>query len=382
MRVLFLDYTNSIGLGGGQRSLSLLLERLGGTRYRPMLACPPGEQMLGLVGDQVPVFPLPLGAGFRTLSRFDASWRRIPRAAVSSLAAVGRLRSIVASEAVSLVHANNLKMLLLAAAAAPEQPRVWHVRDIFPESAMMRRLITLGCKVATKILTVSGAVARQLPDRSKVEVLYNAVELPRGAEPSGERLEKAGPKTIGYVGRLDPRKGLDTLVDAVRIVRRSDPEVRLLVAGDGPGGAGLDEPFVTRLPFQREMEPVWKRIDVAVTPSVEPDAFPRSVIEAMSYAKPVIGAATGGIPEAIEHGTNGYLFRPGDAAELAGKLLDMLAAPERARRMGRAGRLACERRFSAEAQVDQLLGIYDEVLRGQNEIRDSRRRYELPHAGR
>jgi glycosyltransferase involved in cell wall biosynthesis len=168
--------------------------------------------------------------------------------------------------------------------------------------------------------------------------------------------------TIGFVGRLDWWKGLPTLLEAHDQVRQRFPEVRLLVAGAGPEEHRVSRPGIIHLPFQQDLGSVWKEIDIAVVPSTQPDPFPRSVIEAMSWAKPVIGSAAGGIPEAIEDGKTGYLFPPGDAVALATRICSLLATPSRIDQMGRAARARCEQRFSASIQAVRVNAIYRELL--------------------
>lgn len=356
MRILYLDYTNAIGLGGGQRSLSLLVRYLDRARFQPLVACPPDEKLRELLDRDVPVLPLPMEARFRQLSRDQTCWSRLPGAAAMAVSTVSHLRRLIRREQIELIHANNLKMLLVASAAAPSLPKIWHVRDIYPQTRPVRRVLEVACRLSARILTVSEAVARHLPDRSKATVLYNAIELPpfRPATPREQN-------RIGYVGRLDRWKGLDTLLDAFRLVRRKWPQARLLVIGDGPEASRVRQPFVEHLPFRTNLAPVWDLIDIAVTPSTEPDPFPRAVIEAMGYAKPVVGSALGGIPEAIEDGTTGFLFPAGSARSLAARLDALLASPDRATQMGRAGRRRCEDLFSVESQAAALGSIYDSL---------------------
>ncbi|MEZ5353951.1 MAG: glycosyltransferase family 4 protein [Bryobacteraceae bacterium] len=361
-RILYLDYTNNIGLGGGQRSLSLLVRNLDRERYEPLIAAPPGERMLELIGEDVRRFELPLGSSFRALSRDEAGWSRLPAAAFSAWPAVRLVRRLVREQRVALIHANNLKMLLLAAAACPRLPRFWHVRDIFPAKPAVQSILAIAARLSTRVVSVSRAVASHLPPGVKNRVLYNAVDLPDlPARP--HTVDWADrPPTIGFIGRLDHWKGLPVLLDAFAKVRTHHPTARLLVAGDGPEASRVVGEGVERLPFQKDLSAVWPRIDIAVVPSTEPDPFPRSVIEAMSWGKPVIGSATGGIPEAIDPGVTGLLFRPGDRGELASLLNRVLSDPIARGAMGRNGRERCERMFSVASQAEKMGLIYQEVL--------------------
>jgi len=260
---------------------------------------------------------------------------------------------------VELIHANNLKMALLAALAAPSLPMVWHVRDIFPGRQPVLRLLQFASRAATKVLAVSQAVAHHLPDPSKTEVLYDAVELPlvEAAVPS-----QRTPPVFGFVGRLDAWKGIRAMADAFEIVRRRHPGAEFVVAGEWPEAAVLDgRAGITQLGFQQNLAEVWRRVDVAVTPSIEPDQFPRAVIEAMSYGKPVIGATAGGIPEAIAHEETGLLVKPGSVEELAAAMLRFADAPGQVTATGVARRRRCEARYSVETQQTSLDRIYETV---------------------
>jgi glycosyltransferase involved in cell wall biosynthesis len=359
-RILYLDYTNNIGLGGGQRSLSLLVRYLDRRRYEPVVAVPAGERVLELIGADVARFELPLPEAFRSISRDGARGLRLARAAGSVWPAVRAVRSIANQAHARVIHANNLKMLFLAAAARPDLPRLWHVRDIFPDTPMVRRILALASRLSTRVISVSRAVAAHLPPGARNEVLYNAVDLP---EPDSRAASKRGPVTVGFVGRLDRWKGIPVLLEAFRAARRDHPQARLLVVGDGPEASLVGGEGVERLPFQRDLGAVWPRIDIAVVPSTEPDPFPRSVIEAMSWGKPVVGSATGGIPEAIAHGETGLLFAPGSVSQLRDSLVRLLSSPADTAAMGACGRLRCEQMFSTKAQAEKMGRIYGDVLR-------------------
>ncbi|MBM3787636.1 MAG: hypothetical protein FJW30_25040 [Acidobacteria bacterium] len=98
MRVLYLDYTNAIGLGGGQRSVSLLVRHLNRERYQPLVACPPDEKMREILDPSVRVLDLNLPARFRSVSRNDASILGLPATASHLWSTVQQLKKMVASE--------------------------------------------------------------------------------------------------------------------------------------------------------------------------------------------------------------------------------------------------------------------------------------------
>ena len=101
---------------------------------------------------------------------------------------------------------------------------------------------------------------------------------------------------------------------------------------------------------------------VVVVPSIVGDACPTVVLEAMAAGRPVVGAASGGIPELVAEGSTGLLVPPGDAASLAGAMASLLASPAETSEMGRRG-LERVHSFTASAVTEQLEGLYLDLVR-------------------
>ncbi|KQV84249.1 glycosyltransferase [Rhizobium sp. Root1220] len=158
-----------------------------------------------------------------------------------------------------------------------------------------------------------------------------------GAVPASARREPRSPPSgqmrFGFIGVHDPVKGLDTLALAAhRLVNNSN--VGFVIAGHAKSdySKSLPQKFPkenTRFLGWTKPEEFFPHIDVLVVPSLFREPFGRVVIEAFAQGVPVIGARSGGIPESIEPGTDGYLFDPGDEVALAALIADMAAAPEK-----------------------------------------------------
>jgi glycosyltransferase involved in cell wall biosynthesis len=82
------------------------------------------------------------------------------------------------------------------------------------------------------------------------------------------------------------------------------------------------------------------------------------LLEAMSYGKPVVASAAGGIVDIVRDGRNGYLVPPGDAAALAGAVARLMRDPAAAAEMGARGREDVRKGFSWEVIVDRLVEVY------------------------
>lgn len=89
-----------------------------------------------------------------------------------------------------------------------------------------------------------------------------------------------------------------------------------------------------------------------------------AVLEAMSFARPVVGARIGGIPEQIRHDVEGLLFEPGNAQDLADALDVIAENPQQAREMGLRGRERLCQKYSLRKHMETLQSLYRELLDG------------------
>ena len=142
---------------------------------------------------------------------------------------------------------------------------------------------------------------------------------------------------IGYVGQIDPLKGVDVLVEAVRRLG-SDPDVELRIHGNLTKNpdyvASLrqragDDPRIQFVgPFGRsQIAEVFSELDVIVVPSVWYENTPIVISEAFAAGRPVIATNLGGMSETVRHGVNGLLFERGDVAGLASAIQRIAADP-------------------------------------------------------
>jgi glycosyltransferase involved in cell wall biosynthesis len=164
-----------------------------------------------------------------------------------------------------------------------------------------------------------------------------------------------------FVGRLSVEKGIKTLAQAMGY-----PDVpNLSVAGEGPEMhllEGVAE--ITRLgslaadAVQREM----CRASALVLPSIWYENFPRTLVEAFACGLPVIASRIGALAELVRDGETGLLFEPGNAQDLAAKMIWAKSHPEEMERMGSNARKQYESEFSAEVNYRLLMKIYDESI--------------------
>lgn len=178
---------------------------------------------------------------------------------------------------------------------------------------------------------------------------------------------EAGEPFALYFGRLAREKGVHTLVRAAQL-----SGVPLTIVGSGSEEASL-RALVARegLTHVRFVGPLWgepmkdllRRARCVVCPSEWYENSPLTVYESMALGKPVVGADIGGIPELVQDGVTGLLFRAGDAADLAAKLRQLMDAPDAARRWGEEARRIAKREFAADAHYEQMMAVYADTRR-------------------
>jgi glycosyltransferase involved in cell wall biosynthesis len=215
---------------------------------------------------------------------------------------------------------------------------------------------------------MAGVLRAALPAR-KVRVIHNAVPLDTPIAPRASlrtSLSLTPDRQLVFTAaRLHPQKGLHHLLAAAAHV----PGAVFLLAGEGPERTALEAESrrlgiadrVMFLGHRRDIPQLLQCCDLYVLPSLF-EGLPVSVLEAMAAAKPVIATAIGGTDEAVVHGETGLLVPPGDSVELARAMQLVLTNRSLADRFGQAGRARVEREFSAQAMIDRVILLYDEVL--------------------
>ncbi len=195
------------------------------------------------------------------------------------------------------------------------------------------------------------------------------------AHPAGRR-DPHAPLALLHLGRLTHRKGVHVLLGALAQLPTS-ARVRLDVVGDGPERAALERRaaelgvadrvtfhgFVSQAAVARHLA----ACDALVLPTLgdvegDVEGLGLPALEAMTFARPVIASAAGGLTDLVRDGETGLLVPPDDPAALARAIARLAADRAGAHAMGRAGREVAERSFGWDTVLDRLVGVYAEAM--------------------
>jgi glycosyltransferase involved in cell wall biosynthesis len=246
--------------------------------------------------------------------------------------------------------------------------------------AMLERIAMLNADVITSPSDdlaeyVSGDLNYPL---DRIKIVRNPID-PDKFSPDGPKAIPADRSLkVLFVGRLEERKGIRYLIDAVPEVARNVPNVRFIILGDdtnnGKGqssvmaelketivrnSCGQYVEFIPRVPLA-ELADYYRSADVCVVPSVY-DNSPYTCLEAMSCGKPVIGTSSGGTREYIVHDESGMIVPPRDAESLARALVKLLREGDERKRLGNNARKRVIEKFHRDEIARQTVELYHEA---------------------
>ncbi|MBW3580119.1 MAG: glycosyltransferase family 4 protein [Actinobacteria bacterium] len=300
-----------------------------------------------------------------------------------------RLERVLARLGLALLHVHNgghpgspSALAAMLAAGRLGIPTVLTVHGVAkPRGLLHRAEERLDRRVAgsaSVVTTVGEAPARALADLrgfDPTSIRVIPTGIPDPAAPAARRQARAAfgldedVPVVGSIAAFVPVKGHVGLLESLAQARRSVPDLHAVLAGEGPSRRQVAERAealglagVAHLPGSVDPFATLAGFDVFVSASTT-EGLPLSVLEAMSQGLPVVATAVGAVPEAVVDGETGFLVAPGDVDGLAQRVVEVLADPVLARRLGEAGRRRFEARHRLDDMVAAFQGLYHEVLR-------------------
>lgn len=250
----------------------------------------------------------------------------------------------------------------------PENERKPNKVEIFLQILRKRFVFRL----VTMVLPVADALKSELSTvfcvpEERMQVFYNAL----AARPDLFKKELKSTTQLISAGGLCLGKGHDILINAMATVTKEYPQVKLTIYGEGRERPKL-EGMIDKLKLQHNVEltglvsheTVMKAISNAyalIHPS-RYEAFPYSVLEALSVGTPIVASAVGGIPEIIRDGTDGFLVPPGDPFILAERICLLLSSTKLRNSMGQSCHTRFEETFELNLAIQNQVNWFEQKI--------------------
>ena len=379
--ILYLD--SGSGIGGGQRSLLLLLNRLDKAQFTPFVGCL-GDSAFAVEVEKTAarVIPLSLPAAHNKTDKVKRFTLHDLFEDFRQLRVIFELHRAVQRHRIDLIHANSLSVALLGGIVAKINriPILMHKRYATSYGILDR----LCERLLHRVILVSEATRWDFASAEKQTLIYNGVDLdafqasPEEVATLRVELFPDAPNTailVGVVTRITPEKGIHFLVRAMRELK-GEKDVKLLIVGGPYFQKDVDymgalkqevtdlgiEDSVIFTGFLSDTRIVTSLLDIVLVPSIIPEACPRTIIEAMAVGKPVIATPLGGSKELVTVGT-GILVPPEDASAVAEAIATLATDRERLAAMGTAARDRAVQLFSSEKNTALTETVYTELLK-------------------
>jgi glycosyltransferase involved in cell wall biosynthesis len=295
--------------------------------------------------------------------------------------AVREIRRLVRAHGIDVMHTHGYKADIYGYIAARSEgtPLVATCHNWLAGGAALAAYNFLD-RIALKRFDTVCAVSPPISDkllslglhRERVTVIPNGIDVHAfdpGRHIGREEAQSGAKQVVGIVARLDLQKGFDYLLRAVATLRGSFPGLRLLIVGEGPDRAAIEQmvrryelgEVVTMAGQRTDMPAVYAGIDIFVLPSLN-EGLPMTLLEAMAAGKPIVATRVGAIATVITDQLTGLLIAPADEAALVHALSRLLADSELRLRLGQNARAHVEQNFTAAAMVQKYRTVYEVVL--------------------
>lgn len=299
-----------------------------------------------------------------------------------------KLIKLIKKRNINIIHAHEFMMNVYGAVAGkfagvPMMGTV-HCKLYFPDKKMRILSYRLAVSLCSRMILVSEDLRRffiktlKLRNERKLLTLYNGVDIDKyssGSRNDDKRSELNIPRDSVIactVGSLFKVKGLDILLESIKLVLLRFPNFRLLIAGDGDQMAFLKTKAIELnlgnsvrfLGFRDDIPDILKLSDFYVCSSLS-EGLSLSILEAMTAGKPVIATAVGGNPELVSDQNNGLLAPPADPKALAEKIMMLIEDTTLRHSMSRRSFEIARDKFSLKQMIDNYQKLYEELLRKQ-----------------
>jgi glycosyltransferase involved in cell wall biosynthesis len=372
MRILYIIGGGEFG--GAEQHLLSLVKSLDPTQYKPHVAVFYDAEFAARVRAlHVPVTVLGPGKSYLILSGLGEV-RRLIRTLRPEIIHTHGVRANLVGRLANRLEGSPCRLITTVhSVLALDYPVAW-------KRWLFARLEEWTSRYVDHFILVSHAMERDFRRKipsERISVIHNAIELPaerpvRGGF-SSLREELGLPQEavlVGTVARMHPVKGHIYLIQAIRELAPSFPQVHYVWIGGGELRAELEkqvrlaglQDVIHFLGVRKDVPALLPQLDLFVLPSIS-EGLSVAILEAMAAGVPVITTAVGGSPEIVADQVDGILVPAQSPAALAEAIREALSHPERMKKMGLLGQEKVYREFSTERLLAQTTALYRQIGR-------------------
>lgn len=378
INLLFLS--DSFGVAGAEKVLLSLARQLDRRKFRLFAAVPSDGDLACAFED----------SGISTFG-IDYHFRHADLRYIDHIRIAVKLLSIARQAEVDIVYCNRAivgkygSIIRLFTGI----PCIWHLHDLY-ENFLGDRL----AGVAKQMISVSLTVKNSFPEslRSRIKVVYNGVDC-SDHKPSSLNKQVLSlreefrigrnEKVVSILGRITPWKGQHVFLEAAKTMAARRQNTKFMIVGDVFQEQNTeDTKYKEQLIQKREefelsesvvfagwrsdVHSILALSDIIVNASVKPEPLGTTIIEAMAMGKPVICSESGGNPEIVQDGINGFLFPAGDYQALAHAIESLIKNPALRSQMGARGLQIQREKFSMSGFVTNIERVLTDIASHSN----------------
>lgn len=374
---------SSSELYGSDRSLLNLVKNLDKDKFNITVILPEDGPLVDKINsfDNVEVIINELAV----LRRKNLSLSGMSKYFIELMRSIKFINNLIKEKSIDIVYTNTSVIFVGGISAKICKVKsVWHIREIIKskyERFIVSKIVNI---FSDYIIANSKATAEAISkNKDKVKVVYNAIDIEKnsGLEDIDEvykevasTIVKSNNKIrIGMAGRINRWKGQKLFVDMAKLVSEENDNVEFLIAGDVYKGEDyiLDDlkgyilesgvkDKIGLLGQVDNMSNFYKKLDIFVLPSIQPEPFGLVVIEAMNNKLPVVATNHGGPVEIIDNNIDGFLVDYKDAREMAQVVNKLIKDKELRNYIAANAEKKVKEKFNVSRYVDEISYILEE----------------------
>jgi len=296
------------------------------------------------------------------------------------LKAVKRLRKILISNKIDIVHSHEYKSDIISylATLGLNIGRIVTAHSWHSTSSQLKIYEALDrwvIRKMDKVISVSNEINDKLIsigiNKKKLKAIINGISIE--SETVKDLRSEFGLKdepVLGIIARLSEEKGHDYLLRSVRQIAQVYPKVKLLIVGDGPLRQELEQKAdslgvndnVIFTGFRSDIDRIYSTVDIVVSSSLS-EGTPINLMEAMVQKKAIVATDVGNVRSLIKNFDTGIITRTRDQISIANAIINLLGNKNQQQKLGNNAYNLIKKEFSAEVMAGKYETVYNENLK-------------------